>query len=91
MKIQLDDVRQTVTCGICLQLLSDPRGLTCGHTYCLPCLKGFQTSSSRKECPICRATTVPANSSLTGLPVNKLAVDLVKLVHSYEPATKGIY
>ena len=88
-RIQLDDVRETVTCGICLQLFTDPRGLNCSHTYCLVCLKGFQKSSSKKECPVCRAKTIPSKHELDNLPVNKLATELVKLVHSYEPSTVG--
>ena len=88
-KIQLDDVKETITCGICLQLFTDPRGLSCSHTFCLVCLKGFQSSNSKKECPVCRAKTIPGKSELDKLPENKLAVDLVKLVHQYEPSTVG--
>ncbi|XP_067942161.1 uncharacterized protein [Watersipora subatra] len=86
--IQLEDVKQSITCGICLQLVSDPRALTCGHTYCLPCLKGFQGSTERAECPLCRTMTVPGKQDLDLLPVNKLASDLVKLVHTYDPSSK---
>lgn len=89
-KIQLEDVKQTVTCGICLQLYTDPRVLTCEHTYCLICLQGFQTSSSKsKNCPVCREKTIPIKQDLDGLPENELAKQLVMLVHTYEPETKG--
>ena len=89
-KIQLDDIKQTVTCGICLQLFSDPRALTCGHTYCLICLQGFQKSSNKKKnCPVCRENTIPTKGDLHSLPENELARQLVILVHTHEPETKG--
>lgn len=88
-RIQLEDVRQTVTCGICLQLYTDPRSLKCNHTYCLGCLQGFQKSGSMKECPMCRAVTIPGKHDLVNLTSNKIASDLVKLVQKYEPTAVG--
>lgn len=87
--IQLQDVKETITCGICLQLFTDPRGLSCGHTYCLVCLKGYQDTKSNKECPVCRALTIPVREQLDNIPVNKLAAELVDLVHTHEPSTVG--
>lgn len=88
-KIQLEDVKQTVTCGICLQLFTDPRSLSCSHSYCLVCLQHLQKGSSAKECPVCRASSIPPRRELESLTANKLAADLVKLVVTYEPDYKG--
>ncbi|XP_067936488.1 uncharacterized protein [Watersipora subatra] len=84
---QLGIVRETVTCGICLQLFTDPRRLTCSHIYCLLCLKGFQKSSSKKECPVCRALSIPGKHELDDLHVDILASNLVKLVQKHEPSS----
>lgn len=87
---KMEDVKQSVTCGICLQIFNDPRALSCSHTYCLICLQGFQTSSSKKKnCPECRKDSIPVKQDLAGLPVNQLAVKLVDLVHKYDPESKG--
>ena len=89
-KIQLEDIKQSVTCGICLQLYTDPRVLTCNHTYCLTCLQGFQKSSSnKKNCPQCRDKSIPIKQELIELPANNLANQLVELVHQHEPDTRG--
>ena len=89
-KIQLEDIKQSVTCGICLQLYTEPRVLTCNHTYCLTCLQGFQKSASnKKNCPQCRDKSIPIKQELIELPANNLANQLVELVHQHEPDTRG--
>ena len=43
-------------CPVCLYLLSDPRMLPCGHSFCGPpkqCLKSSSTLSTIK-CPLCQ-------------------------------------
>jgi len=89
---RLDQIKEAITCGICIQLYTDPRRLTCGHSYCLICLQQFQKSTSRqKECPVCRATTIPSKNDLENLPSNKLATDLVKLVQTHDPSAIGLF
>ncbi|XP_041360628.1 uncharacterized protein LOC121376909 [Gigantopelta aegis] len=46
-----------VCCNLCLDVFTDPRGLFCGHTFCLQCLQNhIKTSARRKsfQCPNCR-------------------------------------
>lgn len=49
-------------CSICLNSFSDPRFLSCFHTFCLGCLESYTRENSRSDhqgtwinCPICRA------------------------------------
>lgn len=47
----------TNTCSICWEGYTTPKMLKCRHTFCLPCLEGFQKKSEDKEiinCPLCR-------------------------------------
>ncbi|TKR61565.1 hypothetical protein L596_028659 [Steinernema carpocapsae] len=47
----LTTVRETLTCAICQDLITNPVETDCGHMYCYDCLYGGLQNDS---CPICR-------------------------------------
>ncbi|XP_053577415.1 E3 ubiquitin/ISG15 ligase TRIM25-like [Bombina bombina] len=50
------DLREEVTCPVCVSIYTDPVTLSCGHTYCLSCIN--QTWDNQEEgeysCPECQ-------------------------------------
>lgn len=81
--LRMDDGSALVevhACGVCYMKYDDlvrvPKVLTCGHTYCLVCLKSIslQNGSSRIACPSCRKGST---CSYRMLPNNFQLLDLL--------------
>uniref|UniRef100_A0A8C5Q1W1 Uncharacterized protein n=1 Tax=Leptobrachium leishanense TaxID=445787 RepID=A0A8C5Q1W1_9ANUR len=52
------DLRDELTCSICLNIYMDPVTLTCGHSFCRTCIGDVldtQNGSGAYKCPECRA------------------------------------
>ncbi|KAM9658679.1 tripartite motif-containing protein 6 [Trichechus inunguis] len=62
----LVDIRDEVTCPICLELLTEPMSLDCGHSFCQDCITGNSKQSEISQeggssCPVCRTSYQPGN------------------------------
>ena len=60
-----------IECPVCLNELQDPRLLTCRHTLCYTCLKGYTVKNQYvKElpCPVCREETTLYKGGVDNLP-----------------------
>ena len=58
MESLLINVKEQVTCAICLDSFTDPKTITCLHTFCCDCLKKHALISQRNgkfRCPECQA------------------------------------
>uniref|UniRef100_A0A8C2EEV0 FinTRIM family, member 69 n=1 Tax=Cyprinus carpio TaxID=7962 RepID=A0A8C2EEV0_CYPCA len=83
------DTQNPLNCPICLNLLKNPVTTTCGHSFCMDCIKRCwdQDASLRRaySCPTCRATfnKRPALSRSTVL------AEIVERINQAVPAGPG--
>ncbi|XP_054581155.1 tripartite motif-containing protein 5-like isoform X1 [Eptesicus fuscus] len=60
----LVNIKEEVTCPICLELLTEPMSLDCGHTFCQACITANNRESmigQDSSCPVCRISYQPEN------------------------------
>nr|AGA83489.1 TRIM5-CypA fusion protein TRIMCyp [Macaca fascicularis] len=60
------NVKEEVTCPICLELLTEPLSLHCGHSFCQACITANHKRSmlykeGERSCPVCRISYQPEN------------------------------
>ena len=70
----LYNLREEVSCPVCSDLFTDPRHLSCLHSFCLKCLQHWHVSSGSGNairCPKCQTPSrVPASGDLKDLPTS---------------------
>ena len=68
------NLREEVSCSVCSDLFTDPKHLSCLHSFCLKCLKGWYETCGGGEairCPKCQTLSqVPASGDLKDLPTS---------------------
>ena len=68
------NLREEVSCSVCSDLFTDPKHLSCLHSFCLKCLKRwYETCGGGQaiKCPKCQALSrIPASGDLKDLPTS---------------------
>ena len=58
MESLLKNLKEHVTCSICLDTFSEPKTIACLHTFCCECLKKHALTTQQQgqfRCPECQA------------------------------------
>ncbi|XP_030847188.1 transcription intermediary factor 1-beta-like [Strongylocentrotus purpuratus] len=74
-------IAQSLECPVCLNTFTDPRILSCSHTYCKACLDnllGCNGNDQMLRCPVCRAKTQVPNQDVSKLPTNLALKSLIE-------------
>ena len=68
------NLREEVSCSVCSDLFTDPKHLSCLHSFCLKCLKGWYETCGGGDairCPKCQTLSqVPSSGDLKDLPTS---------------------
>ena len=84
MEALLKNLKEHVTCSICLDTYTDPKTIDCLHTFCFECLKKHALTSQKQglyRCPQCQAHVgVPEGNCFDRLPSSFLHNSLLSLL-----------
>ena len=98
MAANLEKVKEELTCAICQELLSNPKILTCLHSFCTGCLvkewsnrlANLDPSKRHLECPQCKAKVLLSTSrAVEELPSHFSAIRSVEIVRLQERANSN--
>ncbi|XP_054765862.2 uncharacterized protein LOC129272773 [Lytechinus pictus] len=76
-----DTIAQSLECPVCLTTFTDPKILSCSHTYCKVCLEKLLESRGDDQmirCPVCRADTQVPNQDVSQLPASLAFRNLIE-------------
>ncbi|CAH1261580.1 TRIM3 [Branchiostoma lanceolatum] len=60
-------IREELTCSICLELFNRPKVLSCGHIFCQDCLQDLASRRVPFQCPNCRQQVRLPTQGVAGL------------------------
>lgn len=87
----MDEIRDATECWVCADTYTDPRILSCGHTFCLRCLTQIHKTLFLKDelsCPFCRQVFTVPKDGLAVLPKNYSLMKLIEASRPSEPCDK---
>ena len=94
IKTLLDNLREEVSCSVCMITFTEPKTLPCLHSFCLHCLNKILLASGRHDiiaCPECRREfQVPNGGNLEYLPSNSRINSLLDVLAIEECHTAGV-
>ena len=68
----MHNLKEEVTCSVCIHLYEEPKQLPCLHIFCLECLNDLARTSTchgKIKCPLCQIeVVVPESGSMETLP-----------------------
>ncbi|XP_066269224.1 tripartite motif-containing protein 3-like [Branchiostoma lanceolatum] len=71
-----EEIREELSCSICLELFTRPKVLPCQHTFCQDCLQDHAGRGGTFQCPNCRKQIRLPPQGVAGLPDNLMAANM---------------
>ncbi|KAI8489504.1 hypothetical protein Bbelb_326710 [Branchiostoma belcheri] len=69
-------IREELSCSICLELFTRPKVLPCQHTFCQDCLQKHAGRGGTFQCPNCRQQVRLPRQGVAGLPDNHIVANM---------------
>lgn len=70
------EIKDILTCPICLEYYNTPRNLFCGHSFCTKCLDIIKIDKNI-ICPLCRYCNNLEKINISDLPINSTLTSLI--------------
>lgn len=83
--LQLDKLREELTCGVCLDICFEPSTTSCGHSFCRGCLQSVYIKCGLR-CPKCRQEL--STSGKNDCPINTVLWNTIQLLFPLETAAR---
>ena len=84
MESLLKNIKEQVTCSICLDTYTEPKIMSCFHTFCCKCLEKHARVSQKEgkfRCPVCQAAIdLPEGNRFDRLPNSFIHNSLLSLL-----------
>ena len=94
IKTFLHNLREEVSCPVCINIYTDPKQLLCLHSFCLQCLNLCHRSSHGRDtirCPKCQVVSkVPDSGDLKDLPTSFYLNGLIDVLAIQECKTSQV-
>ncbi|XP_066270477.1 tripartite motif-containing protein 2-like [Branchiostoma lanceolatum] len=84
-----EQVKEELSCSICLELFTRPKVLPCQHTFCQDCLQDHAGVRAPFLCPNCRLQVDLSPLGVAGLPDNHLVSSLCERLGSQVGISSG--
>ncbi|XP_066270092.1 tripartite motif-containing protein 3-like [Branchiostoma lanceolatum] len=75
-------IREELTCSICLELFTRPKVLPCQHTFCQDCLQNLAGRRTPFQCPNCRQQVRLPRQGVEGLPDSRIIANLCEALQT---------
>uniref|UniRef100_A0A6P8HQR0 E3 ubiquitin-protein ligase TRIM71-like n=1 Tax=Actinia tenebrosa TaxID=6105 RepID=A0A6P8HQR0_ACTTE len=81
-----DTLEEQLTCSLCLDVFTQPKTLSCLHSYCTRCIaqwyqKSGNQGDDRIDCPMCKTTVVVPDGDTSKLPSSFYLDSLLQLLN----------
>eukprot|EP00058_Branchiostoma_floridae_P013661 XP_002599149.1 hypothetical protein BRAFLDRAFT_81816 [Branchiostoma floridae] len=77
-----EQIREELSCSICLELFTRPKLLPCQHTFCQDCLQELTGGEGTFQCQNCRLQVELPSEGVTGLPDSCIMANMCERLHN---------
>ncbi|XP_035687668.1 E3 ubiquitin-protein ligase TRIM71-like [Branchiostoma floridae] len=83
-----EQIREELSCIICLELFTRPKVLPCQHTFCQECLQQLAGKKKTLECPTCRLQVRLPSKGVIGLPASCIVANMCERLKNQTEGTR---